>query len=227
MKRISVAIAIATAVIVVQAGAALAQTSLPAPDQAFMIEAARAGIAEVELGRLAMQRAASEPVRQFAQRMATEHGAANQELMQLAVRKGMTLPQEMGPEQRAAMDRLAPLSGPSFDEAYMAEMMKAHRMAATLFGSEAQSGQDAELRTWASSKIPTINEHHRLATTIHMQLARGPAAPVAVVTPAPALPAPSASPATVTTVVTTTPAPPFCGGAYLPGVGTNFGGCPR
>jgi putative membrane protein len=223
MKRISVAIAVATALVVFQAGAALAQMSPPAADQAFMIDAARGGIAEVELGRLGAQRAASEPVRQFAQRMVTEHGAANQELMQLAARKGMQLPQEMGPEHRAAMDRLATLSGPAFDEAYMAEMVKGHQAAAALFAREAQQGQDADVRAFAMKALPRVQEHQRLAGDLHMRTARVPAAPAVV-----AVPVPSASPATVTTVITTvTPAPPYCGGAYNPAIGTNFGSCPR
>src|SRR5262245_65930964 len=224
MKRISVALFVATALVVVGASAALAQ-SVPPPDQTFMIEAARDGIAEVELGRLAAQRAASEAVRQFAQRMVTEHGAGNQELMQLAQRKGMTLPQEMGPEHRAAMVRLSALSGAAFDEAYSGEMESAHRQAATLFSREAQQGQDAEVRGWAMKMLPTIQEQQRVASDLHGRIAATPAAPAVVAVPAPA---PAASPATVTTVLTTTtPAPPFCGGMYLPGVGTNFGACPR
>ena len=220
MKRMSVAIVVATALVVVQAYAALAQMSVPAADQSFMIDAARGGIAEVELGRMAAQRAASEPVRQFAQRMVAEHGAANQELMQLAQRKGVQLPQEMGPQHRAAMDRLAALSGPAFDEAYMVEMLKGHQAGADLFAREAQQGQDPEVRAWAMKKLPTVHEHHRLASDVHMRIARVPSAPAVVV-------APAASPATVTTVITTTPAPPYCGGAYNPAIGTSFGSCPR
>jgi putative membrane protein len=222
MKRTSVAIVVATALVVVQAYAALAQMSVPAPDQSFMIDAARGGIAEVELGRMAAQRAASEPVRQFAQRMVAEHGAANQELMQLAQRKGVRLPQEMGPQHRAAMDRLATLSGPAFDEAYMAEMLKGHQAGADLFAREAQQGQDPEVRAWAMKMLPTVHEHQRLASDVHMRIARAPAAPAVM-----AVPAPAASPATVTTIITTTPAPPFCGGAYNPAIGTSFGSCPR
>src|ERR1041385_8374956 len=105
MKKLLAAAVAAIALIVVQASTAGAQLTVPAPDRQFMIDAARDGIAEVELGRLAAQRAASPDVRAFAQRMATDHAAANQELMQLAQSKGMTLPQEMGPAHRAAMDR--------------------------------------------------------------------------------------------------------------------------
>jgi putative membrane protein len=228
MNKIFAAALVAIAVIVAQAVTAPAQTGLPAPDQQFMIEAARGGIAEVELGRLAAQRAASDVVRQFAQRMATDHGAANQELMQLAQRKGLTLPQEMSAQHRAAMDRLAAMSGPAFDQAYMADMMRDHLQDAALFTREAREGQDAEVRSWATRMLATIQEHQRLAYDVHARVAGAPVVPppsaVAIVPP----PAPAASPATVT-VITTTPLPqaPFCSGAYRADAGTNFGGCTR
>jgi len=226
MKRLLGATVVALALVVVQAVIAGAQT-LPAPDQQFMIEAARGGIAEVELGRLATQRAANDAVRGFAQRMVTDHGGGNQELMQLAQSKGVTLPQEMGPAQRATMDRLATMSGPAFDQAYMDEMMKAHQQNIALFTRETREGQDADVRAWANKKLVSIQEHLRLAYDVHSRVARAPAAPAVVAVPPPP-PIPAASPATVTTITTTVvPAPPFCGGAYLPGVGTSFGSCPR
>ena len=227
MNKLLVATVVAIALVVVQGHVTSAQMSLPAPDQQFVTEAARGGIAEVELGRLAAQRAASDAVRGFAQGMATEHGAANQELMQLARSKGVTLPNDMGLSHRAAMDRLAAMSGPAFDQAYMAEVAKAHQQDAALFARESREGQDADVRAWAMKTLPTIQEHQRFAYDVQSRIAQAPAVqPRVAVVPAPA---PAASPATVTTVITTTvvPPPPYCGGAYLPGVGTNFGSCVR
>ena len=233
MKKIFAVAFVAIALVVAQAYTAPAQM---AGDQQFMIEAARGGIAEVELGRLAAQRASSDAVRQFAQRMATDHGAANQELMQLAQRKGVTLPQEMDAAHRAAMDRLAATSGPAFDQAYMADMMRDHQGATALFTREAREGQDAEVRAWAMKTLPAIQEHQRLAYDIHSRMAAAPAAPpppvIAVVPPPPVVavvppPPPAASPATVTVITTTVAQPPFCGGAYRSDAGTNFGGCTR
>jgi putative membrane protein len=225
MKRLLVATVVATALVVVQAHTAPAQVSLPAPDQQFMLEAARGGIAEVELGRLATQRAASDAVRAFAQRMVGDHGAGNQELIQLAQSKGLMLPQEMGPAHRATMDRLAAMSGPAFDQAYMTDMMRAHQQNIALFTRESHEGRDADIRAWAMRKLPAIQEHQRVAYDVHSRIAQVPAPPPTVVaTPPP--PVPAASPATVTVVTRTVVPPPYCGGAYLPGVGTNFGSCP-
>jgi putative membrane protein len=211
---------ILAAVIALVAVQAQAQMGMPAVDRGVMLEAASGGMAEVELGRLAAQRASSDTVRQFGQRMMTDHGAANQELLQLAQRKGVALPQQPDAKHRAAIDRLATMSGAQFDQAYMTEMVKDHQADAAVFEREIREGQDAEVRAWASKVLATVREHQRLAGDIHSRMAQ---VPVAVV------PVPAASPATTVTTITTTtavtPLPPFCGGSYLPGVGTNFGSC--
>jgi putative membrane protein len=212
---VAVLFAAVTALVAVPAQA---QTGVPVQDRGFMLEAASGGMAEVELGRLAAQRAASDAVRQFGQRMMTDHGAANQELMQLAQRRGVALPQQPDTKHRATMDRLATVHGAQFDQAYMTEMVKDHQDDAAVFEREVREGQDPEVRAWASKVLATVREHQRLAGDIHSRIAQ---APVAVV------PVPAASPATTVTTITTTTAvvPPFCGGAYIPGMGTNFGAC--
>ena len=208
------------AVMALVAVQAQAQTGMSAVDRGFMLEAASGGMAEVELGRLATQRAGSDAVRQFGQRMMTDHGAANQELVQLAQQRGVTLPAQPDAKYRAAIDRLATMTGPQFDQAYMAEMVRDHQDDAVVFEREVREGQDPALRAWASKVLATVREHQRLAGDIHSRIAQVPTVVV---------PVPAASPATTVTTITTTtavtPLPPFCGGAYAPGVGTNFGAC--
>lgn len=60
-------------------------------DKKFMQKAARGGAMEVALGRLAAQRATISQVKQFGQRMVDDHGKANEELKELAARKGIAL----------------------------------------------------------------------------------------------------------------------------------------
>jgi putative membrane protein len=208
------------AVMALVAVQAQAQTGMSAVDRGFMLEAASGGMAEVELGRLATQRAASDAVRQFGQRMMADHDAANQELLQLAQQRGVMLPQQPDAKHRATIDRLATMTGPQFDQAYMAEMVRDHQADAAVFEREVREGQDPALRAWATKVLGTVREHLRLAGDIHSRIAQVPAIVV---------PGPAASPATTVTTITTTtavtPLPPFCGGAYVPGVGTNFGSC--
>src|SRR4051795_6002893 len=64
-------------------------------DQSFVKEAAAGGMAEVELGRLAEERASSPGVKQFGQRMVDDHTKANEELKAIAQRKNIALPTDL------------------------------------------------------------------------------------------------------------------------------------
>lgn len=180
----------------------------PESDAPFMREAFRGGLAEVELGRLAADRGASLEVKQFGERMVMDHGAANGELARLATEKGVTLPAEPGPQHAATRDRLAALRGSEFDRQYMAEMVRDHRADIAAFERAADAGQDPDVRAWAAKTLPVLREHLRLAESVHGQVALAQASPA-------------------TTVVTGAEARPWCGGAYSPTAGTNFGICPR
>lgn len=132
-------------------------------DHDFILEAAMGGMAEVELGQLASGKAQSDPVKQFAQRMVTDHGKANEELKSLAQSRRVTLPTDSGVHHKAIKDRLAKLSGADFDRAYMQEMLTDHRKDVNAFRKESQSGQDAEVKAWAAKTLPTLEEHLKMA----------------------------------------------------------------
>ncbi len=67
--------------------------AVSAADQRFAREAAESGMAEVATSQLAMEKAANADVKTFAQRMIDDHTKANQELMQIAASKNITMPQ--------------------------------------------------------------------------------------------------------------------------------------
>src|SRR5256885_9646335 len=69
-----------------------ASSTVAAADRAFVKEAAIGGMAEVELGTIAKEKASNADVKQFADRMATRHSKANDELEQWATQKSVTLP---------------------------------------------------------------------------------------------------------------------------------------
>jgi putative membrane protein len=132
-------------------------------DHQFVMEAARGGMAEVELGKLASEKAQSEQVKQFGQRMEKDHGQANDELKSLAQQKNITLPTELDAKHKATQERLSKLSGAQFDRAYMQEMLQDHRKDVNEFRKESQSGKDPDVKAWAAKTLPTLEEHLRLA----------------------------------------------------------------
>ena len=137
--------------------------SANAADTGFAKEAAIGGMAEVELGNLAKEKAASNDVKQFGERMATDHGKANSELKQWAQKNNITLPTELDAKHKATRDRLAKLSGAAFDKAYMHDMLIDHQQDVAAFKKQSTSGKDAELKAWAGQTLPTLQEHLKLA----------------------------------------------------------------
>jgi putative membrane protein len=132
-------------------------------DATFVMKAARGGMAEVELGKLAVEKAGSDEVKKFGQRMVDDHSKANDELKILARNKHITLPTEVDPREQALHDRLAKLSGTEFVRAYMQAMLLDHRQDMSEFGMEAKMGKDADVKGWAAKTLPTLEEHLKLA----------------------------------------------------------------
>ena len=132
-------------------------------DQSFVMKAAKGGMAEVQLGQLATEKASSEEVKKFGQRMVTDHGKANDELKSLAQEKHVTLPTEVDAKAKATHDRLAKMSGAAFDRAYMQHMLADHRTDVNEFKKESTSGKDPDVKAWAGKTLPTLEEHLRLA----------------------------------------------------------------
>jgi putative membrane protein len=132
-------------------------------DQAFVTEAAKGGMAEVELGKLAQEKGSSAQVKTFGERMVTDHGKANDELQTLAKNKSITLPSGLAPKDKALRDRLAKLSGDAFDRAYMNAMLTDHRKDVAAFKHESETGKDPDVKSFASKTLPTLEDHLKLA----------------------------------------------------------------
>jgi predicted outer membrane protein len=195
-----------TALVVGIAGFAAAQQVIVVSEQdrQFVRKAAGDGMAELELARLALQRATHPAVRAFANRIVQDHAQGHAELMTLAQRRGIEVPATFDASQQAMRQRLASLSGADFDRAFMQEMTRDHTQDVAEFERATQIVTDPEIRAWATRTLPTLQQHLAMAREV---------SPVVVVVPA----APAALPAAVVA--------PWCGGVYAPTAGTNFGGC--
>ena len=205
MKALTI-ISIVAAALVALTGPAAAQVQLVSDqDREFVNKAATGGLAEVELGRLAAQRAARPSVRSFGERMVTDHGRGNAELATLARSKGIEVPTALEPSQQAVRDRLSSLSGNDFDRDYMSEMVRDHTEDVALFERAAETSTDPDLKAWATRSLPMLRAHLALARQVNSEVVLGP------------VPAPAALPAAAII--------PWCQGAYAPAAGTNFGSC--
>ncbi|HEY1464469.1 MAG TPA: DUF4142 domain-containing protein [Terriglobales bacterium] len=140
--------------------------STSSSDQMFVKEAAEGGMAEVELGQLALEKGSSDAVKQFGQRMVNDHGQANEKLKALASTKGIQLPAKPGAKDKATKARLSKMSGTSFDRAYMKDMLADHQKDIAAFQKESRSGSDPEIKQFASETLPTLQDHLKQAQGI-------------------------------------------------------------
>ena len=144
-----------------------------APDHSFVEKAAMGGMAEVELGNLAQQKASSDQVKQFASRMVQDHSKANDELKQIASSKGIDVPTALDKKHRGDVDRLGKLSGAQFDRAYMSHMVDDHKKDVSDFKKAASSAKDSDVKGFASKTLPTLEEHLQLAQKTNDAVKKG------------------------------------------------------
>jgi putative membrane protein len=154
-----------------------AKAPLSAPDRQLMETMARAGVAEVEVGRIAESSAANPDVKKFARQMVEDHGKSNRELQELAARKGVTLPNEPDPAQKDRIADMKKKNGAAFDQAYVDQSaIPDHVAAKELFEKVAKSAEDPDLRAFAQKNLPVIDHHLEMAKQIGGTLAQGAAA---------------------------------------------------
>ena len=141
-------------------------SSLSPADQKFAREAAQGGMAEVELGKLAVQNASSDDVKRFGQRMIDDHTKANDQLKQVAQQEGIQLPTGLSSKDEMTKERLSKLSGAAFDKAYMNDMVNDHVKDVADFQKESTSGKDPAVKSFASQTLPTLQSHLQEAKRI-------------------------------------------------------------
>ena len=131
----------------------------------FVKKAALAGMTEVELGKIAISKSQDAKVKQFAERMVSDHGKANDELASIARKKGMAVPTTLDPEHRALVQSLNAKSGAAFDAAYGEHMDADHSKAVALFQG-AITGSDPDLAAFAKKTLPTLEQHKEMAESL-------------------------------------------------------------
>jgi putative membrane protein len=137
--------------------------SASSTDTSFAKKAARGGLAEVAMGRLAESHAQSADVKAFGQKMVQDHGAANDKLKVAAEQEHVPLPTRLSPEDQKTLNHLSPLHGEAFDKAYAQTMVKDHKKDIAEFKQEAQSGTASQIQTFAQATLPTLQEHLQMA----------------------------------------------------------------
>jgi putative membrane protein len=150
-----------------QNAAATGGIAVTADDAKFATTAAGDGLAEVNAGKMAQNKAVSPRVKEFATMMVNDHTKAGDELAALAKTKNIALPLMPGADAKKGADDLAAKSGKDFDKAYIDAMLDGHKKAVKLFEDASQNCKDPDLKAFATKTLPTLKMHLDSVQAIH------------------------------------------------------------
>jgi putative membrane protein len=139
-------------------------------DFKFVCEAARGGKMEVQAGELARNQASDPQVKEFGERMVTDHTKAGAELKTLASQKGASVPEELSSKEQRHLEHLQKLSGKDFDRAYMDAMVQDHEKDLKEFQKASKDSDDAGLKAFAAKTASLVEQHLEQAKQIQASI---------------------------------------------------------
>jgi len=135
-------------------------------DKAFAREALLSGLAELELAKLAEQKASSDAVRRFAEKLAEDFGRNDDELKRIADENEFSLPEALDAKHKAVVEGLAKLSGPEFDRAFIGTVLKENKRDFESFQNEGWNGMYRNARNFAWRSLPAMKKDIRAAKVL-------------------------------------------------------------
>jgi putative membrane protein len=136
-------------------------------ERAFVTKALEGGETEVQLGQLAQQKSESADVKQFAQKMVSDHSQmADKWFKPVAQQLGVSEPKGPSKKDKKEIEKLQGLSGDDFDREYITMMVKDHRQDLKDFKDEAQAAQDPNVKQVAEQGSNIISQHLQLIEQI-------------------------------------------------------------
>ena len=145
-------------------------SALSPSDKEFVMTAAQNNFAEVQMGLLAGQKAVNADVKAFGRRMVQDHGKTMETMRKLVTDKGLVLPSEASNDSVTAARDLAGKSGAQFDRDFMAQMVADHEKAVAQFDEASRTSADADVKSFAASTLPVLQEHLQMAKDIQRKL---------------------------------------------------------
>jgi len=158
----------------------------------FISNMAIAGMAEVQLGKVAAERGQDPDVKAFGQIMVRDHTKAGEELKQVASKAGVQLPAQLDDKHRELADRLMKLQGQEFDREYMKAMVDGHddvheqllqqagwistrndTSVPAAVGTSGSTSDDSGVRQWAMKALPVVQQHLQRAREIREKVEKG------------------------------------------------------
>jgi len=122
-------------------------------DETFLSAAAQDGMAKLQWAYLALQNAQNEQVKAFAQKILSDYGQAQNDLIYVANQHGLLLPKDLDAKDQETFEALSQLHGAAFDKAYMKAMLNDDQ---TKLKQDAAKVNNSAVADWATQTLPTL-----------------------------------------------------------------------
>lgn len=140
-------------------------------DKKFLKDAAMGSMTEVQLGKLAAEKGSTDNVKQYGQKLASDHTRASEDLKQVAEKENIQIPDSLDSKHQSKVDKLSKLSGPEFDRAFVKDQMKDHQKDVDDYQAEAQYGTNPNVKMTAAKELPALQQHLATAKELNKQKA--------------------------------------------------------
>jgi putative membrane protein len=128
-------------------------------DAKFAVDAANGGMTEIALSKIAAAQSTNPKIRDFAKMMVTDHSKAGDELMAIAKKKNITMPDSVNADSKKAINEMTMKTGSPLNKAYVDKMVADHKGAVSLFEDASKNAKDPDLKAFATNTLPTIKSH--------------------------------------------------------------------
>ncbi len=129
----------------------------------FVEKATIGGKFEIDSSKLALEKSKNTDVRSFAQKMIDDHTQANEKLTAALPKAGVKasdVPTTLDEKHQKKLDKLREAKAEDFDKDYVDAQEDAHDEAVSLFKDYAKDGDNVVLKDFASTTLPTLQDHH-------------------------------------------------------------------
>lgn len=142
----------------------------PFDDGEFLTTVASCDMCEIELGKLASEKARHEDVKKFAKKLSEDHQKCLDEVKTVAKSAGVTLPEKMKEDQQKVCDKFKDYKGENFDRDYIKQMVENHEKAVKWFTRATKEAKAQEVKDFATKHLPALQAHLDEAKKLHEQL---------------------------------------------------------
>ena len=160
------------------AQAATSAAAASATDLTFVHDNAQTDLAEITIGKIALNRAQSAAAKDLATTTIADHQAALAKLKIVAATVKAVLPTAPNAAQQADAATLQNVAAGQFDATYAQIQIAGHKLSITGTNTEIATGSDPAVMTYASGYLPVAQMH--LSMSESLLAAVGGAAPTAV-----------------------------------------------